>query len=214
MGSDAYEQPRYWTTTTAAGTAQLSASGPTRSSRTRSSTRTRRIGRDVRILNAAGVVEAEDSPHYVIRDKIVVIPKHTVLPTGSCQLSRLPSDRHDASSSGASRTRHAGQEHECGQAPATFRRTRPGPRPRTTIPAVCLQGRVDLSINNSYLGTATCTTGQEIQVPLRHGLHSASPRGYYYVYPGPHVASRWFWSRRGYGTDHAALCVTAPALEG
>ena len=41
-----------------------------------------RIGRDVRILNEAGVVESEDFPHYVIRDKIVVIPKFTILPDG------------------------------------------------------------------------------------------------------------------------------------
>ena len=34
-----------------------------------------RIGRNVRILNEAGVVDSEDAPHYVIRDKIVVVPE-------------------------------------------------------------------------------------------------------------------------------------------
>jgi glucose-1-phosphate adenylyltransferase len=39
-----------------------------------------RIGRGVRVVNEAGVTDLEDSPNYVIRDKIVVIPKFTVLP--------------------------------------------------------------------------------------------------------------------------------------
>jgi glucose-1-phosphate adenylyltransferase len=42
-----------------------------------------RIGRNVRLLNESGVVEADDSPHYVIRDKIVVIPKFTIVPDGT-----------------------------------------------------------------------------------------------------------------------------------
>jgi glucose-1-phosphate adenylyltransferase len=42
-----------------------------------------RIGRNVRILNEAGVVEFEEAPHYVIRDKIVVIPKFTFLQDGT-----------------------------------------------------------------------------------------------------------------------------------
>jgi glucose-1-phosphate adenylyltransferase len=41
-----------------------------------------RIGKNVRILNEAGTVDSEDSPLYVIRDKIVVIPKFTILPDG------------------------------------------------------------------------------------------------------------------------------------
>ena len=40
------------------------------------------IGRDVKILNRQGVDEAE-GPNYVIRDKIVVIPKFAVLPDGT-----------------------------------------------------------------------------------------------------------------------------------
>lgn len=41
-----------------------------------------RIGRGVRISNEAGIVDSEDAPHYVIRDKIVVIPKYTILQDG------------------------------------------------------------------------------------------------------------------------------------
>jgi glucose-1-phosphate adenylyltransferase len=41
-----------------------------------------RIGKNVRIINEAGTVEAEESSHYLIRDKIVVIPKFTILPDG------------------------------------------------------------------------------------------------------------------------------------
>ncbi len=39
-----------------------------------------RIGKNVRIINEAGVVESDESTHHVIRDKIVVIPKFTILP--------------------------------------------------------------------------------------------------------------------------------------
>jgi glucose-1-phosphate adenylyltransferase len=42
-----------------------------------------RIGRDVAILNEAGISESEEHPHYVIRDKIVVIPKFTILQDGT-----------------------------------------------------------------------------------------------------------------------------------
>ena len=42
-----------------------------------------RIGKNVRILNEAGVEELEDAVHYVIRDKIVVIPKFTILQDGT-----------------------------------------------------------------------------------------------------------------------------------
>ena len=41
-----------------------------------------RIGKNVRILNEAGIVESEESSHFVIRDKIVVIPKFTIIPDG------------------------------------------------------------------------------------------------------------------------------------
>ena len=41
-----------------------------------------RIGRGVRIVNEAGIVDSEEAPHYVIRDGIVVIPKYTILQDG------------------------------------------------------------------------------------------------------------------------------------
>ncbi len=41
-----------------------------------------RIGRNVQVRNAGGIVEQEDAPHYVIRDKIVVIPRHAILQDG------------------------------------------------------------------------------------------------------------------------------------
>ena len=42
-----------------------------------------RIGRNVQIRNTAGVVDSEEHPLYVIRDGVVVIPKHTILPDGT-----------------------------------------------------------------------------------------------------------------------------------
>ena len=42
-----------------------------------------RIGRNVKITNASGVVDSEDAPHFVIRDGIVVIPKFTILRDGT-----------------------------------------------------------------------------------------------------------------------------------
>lgn len=39
-----------------------------------------RVGKNVRVRNAAGVIETEDAANFVIRDKIVVIPKLAILP--------------------------------------------------------------------------------------------------------------------------------------
>jgi glucose-1-phosphate adenylyltransferase len=41
-----------------------------------------RIGRNVQVRNAAGVIESEETPTHVIRDKIVVIPKNAILGNG------------------------------------------------------------------------------------------------------------------------------------
>ncbi len=41
-----------------------------------------RIGRNVRITNEAGVIESDEATHYVIRDRIVVVPKFTILQDG------------------------------------------------------------------------------------------------------------------------------------
>jgi glucose-1-phosphate adenylyltransferase len=42
-----------------------------------------RIGRNVRITNEAGIVDSEDAAAYVVRDRIVVVPKFTVLEDGT-----------------------------------------------------------------------------------------------------------------------------------
>jgi glucose-1-phosphate adenylyltransferase len=42
-----------------------------------------RIGRGVRILNEAGVMESDEMPTHVIRDGIVVVPKLAVVPDGT-----------------------------------------------------------------------------------------------------------------------------------
>jgi len=42
-----------------------------------------RIGRNVRVLNEAGIIDSEDAPHCVIRDKVVVVPKYTILQDGT-----------------------------------------------------------------------------------------------------------------------------------
>jgi glucose-1-phosphate adenylyltransferase len=42
-----------------------------------------RIGRNVRITNQAGVIEADETPYCVIQDGVVVVPKFTVIPDGT-----------------------------------------------------------------------------------------------------------------------------------
>ncbi len=42
-----------------------------------------RLGKNIKIVNEAGVIESEEASHYVIRDKIVVIPKFTILQDGT-----------------------------------------------------------------------------------------------------------------------------------
>ena len=41
-----------------------------------------RIGDGVKLVNAAGAAEAE-TDDYVIRDGIIVVPKHAVIPPGA-----------------------------------------------------------------------------------------------------------------------------------
>ncbi len=59
--------------------ARTSASGPARSSRTRSSTRTPGSAAACGSPTRRGSSTRRRPPHYVIRDKIVVIPKYTIL---------------------------------------------------------------------------------------------------------------------------------------
>jgi glucose-1-phosphate adenylyltransferase len=42
-----------------------------------------RIGRNVRVINESGTVDADDQPTHVIRDGVVVIPKSTILTDGT-----------------------------------------------------------------------------------------------------------------------------------
>jgi glucose-1-phosphate adenylyltransferase len=79
MGADLYEQPRHLADNARAGRPNL---GVAANSVIENAIidKNVRIGRDVKVLNTAGVEESEDSPHCVIRDKIVVIPKNRILP--------------------------------------------------------------------------------------------------------------------------------------
>lgn len=82
MGNDLYEQPRHLADNTRAGRPNLGV-GANSVVENAIIDKNARIGRNVQIRNLSGVVEMEDSPHYVIRDKIVVIPKHTILQDGT-----------------------------------------------------------------------------------------------------------------------------------
>jgi glucose-1-phosphate adenylyltransferase len=82
MGSDAYEQPRHLADNARTGLPNYGI-GANSVIENAIIDKNARIGRDVRVLNAAGVVESEEAPLYVIRDKIVVIPKQTILPDGA-----------------------------------------------------------------------------------------------------------------------------------
>ena len=81
MGTDLYEQPRHLADNARAGRPNLGI-GSNSVVENAIIDKNARIGRNVQIRNLAGVVEKEDAPHYVIRDKIVVIPKHTILQDG------------------------------------------------------------------------------------------------------------------------------------
>ncbi len=81
MGADFYEQPRHIEDNARAGRPNL---GIGANSRIENAIidKNVRIGRHVRITNEAGVVECDDASHFVIRDKIVVIPKYMTLQDG------------------------------------------------------------------------------------------------------------------------------------
>ena len=82
MGSDIYEQPRHTADNQRAGRPNFGI-GANSVIENAIIDKNARIGRKVRIRNEAGVVEQDDAPHYVIRDKIVVIPKYTILQDGT-----------------------------------------------------------------------------------------------------------------------------------
>ncbi len=82
MGSDSYENPKEKAANDRAGRPHI---GVGAGSRIEDAIidKNARIGKNVRIVNEAGVVDSEDAPHYVIRDKIVVVPKFTILQNGT-----------------------------------------------------------------------------------------------------------------------------------
>jgi glucose-1-phosphate adenylyltransferase len=78
MGADVYEQPRHLDDNRRANRPNIGI-GANSIVENAIIDKNARIGRDVKIRNEAGIVDCEDAPHYVIRDGIVVIPKHTIL---------------------------------------------------------------------------------------------------------------------------------------
>ena len=82
MGSDTFETPTQLAANDRAGRPHI---GIGAGSRVENAIidKNARVGRNVQILNKAGVVDGEEAPHYVIRDKVVVIPKFTILQDGT-----------------------------------------------------------------------------------------------------------------------------------
>lgn len=82
MGTDSYEQERNLADNARVGRPNLGV-GANSVVENAIIDKNVRIGRNVQIRNLGGVVEFENNPQYVIRDKIVVIPKHTTLQDGT-----------------------------------------------------------------------------------------------------------------------------------
>ena len=81
MGADSYENPKQIAANVRANRPDIGIGAGSRIENAIVD-KNARIGRNVRIVNEAGIVESDESPHYVIRDKIVVIPKFTILQDG------------------------------------------------------------------------------------------------------------------------------------
>jgi glucose-1-phosphate adenylyltransferase len=82
MGGDFYEQSRHVTANARAHRPNIGI-GAEAQIENAIIDKNARIGRGVKILNEAGLVDSEDAPHYLIRDGIVVIPKFTILQDGT-----------------------------------------------------------------------------------------------------------------------------------
>jgi len=82
MGADAYEHHDVLASNARAGRPNIGI-GPGSHVEGAIVDKNARIGRNVRVLNEAGIVDSEDAPHYVIRDKVVVVPKYTILQDGT-----------------------------------------------------------------------------------------------------------------------------------
>jgi glucose-1-phosphate adenylyltransferase len=78
MGGDSYELDEHLTANTRAGRPHIGV-GAGAHVENAIIDKNVRIGRNVRIVNEAGVVDGEEAPHYIVRDGIVVIPKGTIL---------------------------------------------------------------------------------------------------------------------------------------
>ena len=83
MGADSYEQPKQLGRRTRGPAGPHIGIGAGSVIENAIIDKNARIGRNVRIVNEAGVVDSEEAPHYVIRDGIVVIPKFTILQDGT-----------------------------------------------------------------------------------------------------------------------------------
>jgi glucose-1-phosphate adenylyltransferase len=81
MGADTYEQPRHLAENAKAGIPNLGIGAFSRIENAIID-KNARIGRNVQVRNEAGVEESEGSSLFVIRDKIVVIPKNAIVPDG------------------------------------------------------------------------------------------------------------------------------------
>jgi glucose-1-phosphate adenylyltransferase len=82
VGSDLYEQPRHIADNARVGRPNFGI-GANSVVENAIIDKNVRIGRNVQIRNADNVVDSEESPNFVIRDKIVVIPKYTILQDGT-----------------------------------------------------------------------------------------------------------------------------------
>ncbi|MFO0908429.1 MAG: glucose-1-phosphate adenylyltransferase [Isosphaeraceae bacterium] len=81
MGSDYYEQPRHLDENARIGRPNLGI-GANSLIENAIIDKNVRVGQNVRVRNASGLPESEETPHYLIRDKIVVIPKLACLESG------------------------------------------------------------------------------------------------------------------------------------
>jgi len=81
MGSDTYENERQVAANVRANRPNIGI-GPGTLIQDAIVDKNARIGKNVRIVNEAGIVESEEGSFCVIRDKIVVVPKFTILPDG------------------------------------------------------------------------------------------------------------------------------------
>jgi glucose-1-phosphate adenylyltransferase len=82
MGSDVYEQPRHLASNTRANRPNIGIGANSRIEKAIID-KNARIGKGVKIINDANIIDSDEAPHYVIRDGIVVIPKGTILPDGT-----------------------------------------------------------------------------------------------------------------------------------